>query len=115
MADNGPPPVGNREPPTPLRRPAGRSSNNGTRLRRQGERYFADGLRKLPHDHRLAILAVCAVEWGMFLADAVVETHDRHDGRTYRETARACEATARGRDGRGPRGAPGNSPSWGRR
>ena len=40
----------------------------------------------------LAILAVCAVEWEMFLADAVVETHDRLVGRTYREAARACEA-----------------------
>ena len=28
----------------------------------------------------------------MFLADAVVETHDRFVGRTYREAARACEA-----------------------
>ena len=28
----------------------------------------------------------------MFLADAVVETHDRLVGRTYREAARACEA-----------------------
>ena len=28
----------------------------------------------------------------MFLADAVVETHDRLGGRTYREAARACEA-----------------------
>ena len=40
-----------------------------TRLRRQGERYFADGLRELPDNRRLAILAVCAVEWEMFLAD----------------------------------------------
>ena len=63
-----------------------------TRLRRQGERYFADGLRELPDNRRLAILAVCAVEWEMFLADAVVETHDRLVGRTYREAARACEA-----------------------
>ena len=62
-----------------------------TRLRRQGERYFADGLRELPDNRRLAILAVCAVEWEMFLADAVVETHDRVVGRTYREAARACE------------------------
>ena len=30
-----------------------------TRLRRQGERYFADGLRELPDNRRLAILAVC--------------------------------------------------------
>ena len=63
-----------------------------TRLRRQGERYFADGLRELPDDRRLAILAVCAVEWEVFLTDAVVETHDRIVGRTYREAARACEA-----------------------
>ena len=63
-----------------------------TRLRRQGERYFADGLRELPDNRRLAILAVCAVEWEMFLADAVVETHDRVVGRTYREATRACEA-----------------------
>ena len=63
-----------------------------TRLRRQGERYFADGLRELPDNRRLAILAVCAVEWKMFFADAVVETHDRIVGRTYREAARACEA-----------------------
>ena len=63
-----------------------------TRLRRQGERYFADGLRELPDNRRLAILAVCAVEWEMFLAAAVVETHDRIVGRTYREAARACEA-----------------------
>ena len=34
-----------------------------TRLRRQGERYFADGLRELPDNRRLAILVVCAVEW----------------------------------------------------
>ena len=63
-----------------------------TRLRRQGERYFADGLRELPDNRRLAILAVCAVEWETFLADAVVETHDRIVGRTYREAARTCES-----------------------
>ena len=56
-----------------------------------GERYFADGLRELPDSRRLAILAVCAVEWELFLADAVVETHDRIVGRTYREAARTCE------------------------
>ena len=66
-------------------------SHRITRLRRQGERYFADGLRELPDNRRLAILAVCAVEWKMFLADAVVETHDRVVGRTYREAARTCE------------------------
>ena len=63
-----------------------------TRLRRQGERYFADGLRELPDSRRLAILAVCAVEWELFLADAVVETNDRIVGRTYREAARTCDA-----------------------
>ena len=63
-----------------------------TRLRRQGERYFADGLRELPDNRRLAILGVCAVEWETFVADAVVETHDRIVGRTYREAARTCES-----------------------
>ena len=61
-------------------------------MRRQGERYFADGLRELPDNRRRATLAVCAVEWEIFLADAVVETHDRIVGRTYREAARTCEA-----------------------
>ena len=63
-----------------------------TRLRRQGERYFADGLREFLENRRLAILAVCAVEWVMFLADAVVETHDRIVGRTYRTAVCTCEA-----------------------
>ena len=44
------------------------------RLRRQGERYFTDGLRDISGDRRLAILAVCAV----------VETHDRVVGQTFR-------------------------------
>ena len=52
------------------------------RLRRQGERYFADGLRGLPDDRRLAILAVCALEWRAAIADAIVETHDRIVGKT---------------------------------
>jgi hypothetical protein len=46
-----------------------------TRLRRQGDRYFADGLRDITSDRRLAILAVCAVDWQAAIADAVVETH----------------------------------------
>lgn len=45
-----------------------------TRLRRQGERYFADGLRDITSDRRLAILAVCAIEWKAAVADAVIET-----------------------------------------
>ena len=35
-----------------------------TRLRRQGERYYADGMRDLPEDRRLAILAVCTLNGG---------------------------------------------------
>ena len=62
-----------------------------TRLRRQGERYFADGLRELPDNRRIAMLAVCAAEWETFLADAVVETHDRIVGRTYRAAVHACQ------------------------
>jgi TnpA family transposase len=62
------------------------------RLRRQGERYFADGLRDITCDRRLAILAVCVVEWRAMLADAVVETHDRIVGKTWREAKKLCDA-----------------------
>ncbi|WP_139560457.1 Tn3 family transposase, partial [Escherichia coli] len=61
-------------------------------LRRQGERYYADGMRDLPEDRRLAILAVCVSEWQAMLADAVVETHDRIVGRLYRASERICHA-----------------------
>jgi len=60
------------------------------RLRRQGERYYADGMRDLPEERRLAILAVCALEWRASLADVVVETHDRIVGRLYRASERLC-------------------------
>ena len=62
------------------------------RLRRQGERHFADGLREMLDSRRLAILAVCAVEWQAGLADALVETHDRIVGRTWREAEKLCNA-----------------------
>ena len=62
------------------------------RLRRQGERYFTDGLRDISGDRRLAILAVCAVEWRGAIADAVVETHDRVVGQTFRSAKRLCDA-----------------------
>ena len=63
-----------------------------TRLRRQGERYFTDGLMDITSDRRLAILAVCVVEWKAAIADAVVETHDRIVGKTWREAKRLCDA-----------------------
>jgi len=63
-----------------------------TQLRRQGERYFADGLRDITSDRRLAILAVCAVEWHAAVADAVVETHDRIVGKTWQDAKRLCDA-----------------------
>jgi hypothetical protein len=47
-----------------------------TRLPRQGERYFADGLRDLTDHRRHAILAVCVSEWRSAIADALAETHD---------------------------------------
>ena len=59
------------------------------RLRRQGERYFTDGLRDISGDRRLAI---CAVEWRGAIADAVVETHDRIVGQTFRSAKRRCDA-----------------------
>jgi len=62
-----------------------------TQLRRQGERYFADGLRDITSDRRLAILAVCAVEWHAGIADAVVETHDRIVGKTWQDAKRLCD------------------------
>jgi len=62
------------------------------RLRRQGERYFAGDLRDISGDRRLAILAVCTLEWRSAIADTVVETHDRIVGKTWREAKRACNA-----------------------
>lgn len=59
------------------------------RLRRQGERYFADGMRDLPEHRRLAILAVCVNEWRFKISDALVETHDRIVGKLYKSAERA--------------------------
>ena len=64
------------------------------RLRRQGERYFADGLRDLGTDRRRAILTVCIIEWATSTADAVIETHDRIVGRTWREAKQLHDARA---------------------
>jgi TnpA family transposase len=61
-------------------------------LRRQGERYFADGMRELPAARKHAILAVCVIEWQAMVADAVLETHDRIVGRIYRAAERQREA-----------------------
>lgn len=71
---------------------AGIPPHRVTRLRRQGERYFADGLRDISSDRRLAILAVCAVEWRAAISDAVVETHDRIVGKTWQGAKRLCDA-----------------------
>ncbi|MGR3661755.1 MAG: Tn3 family transposase [Paracoccaceae bacterium] len=62
-----------------------------TRLRRQGERYFTDGLQDISSARRLAILATCVVEWRTIIADAVVETHDRIVGKTWRDASRLCD------------------------
>ena len=67
-------------------------SHRVTRLRRQGERHFADGLREMLDRRRLAILAVCAVEWQAGVADTLIETHDRIVGRIWREAAKLCGA-----------------------
>mgnify|MGYP001021823485 FL=1 len=65
-----------------------------TQLRRQGERYFAGDLRDISGDRRLAILAVCVLEWRSALADAIVETHDRIVGKTWREAKSRRDARA---------------------
>jgi TnpA family transposase len=61
------------------------------RLRRQGERYFTDGLRDITSDRRLAILAVCVVERAAAVADTVVETHDRIVGAIWRDAKKICD------------------------
>ncbi len=61
-------------------------------LRRQGERYFTDGLRDITSDRRLAILATCIVEWSAAIADTIVETHDRIVGSIWREAKKICDA-----------------------
>ncbi|MDE4134770.1 Tn3 family transposase [Phaeobacter sp. QD34_3] len=71
---------------------AGIPPHRVTRLQRQGERYFADGLRDISSDRRLAILAVCAVAWRAALADAVIETHDRIVGKTWQGAKKLCDA-----------------------
>ena len=71
---------------------AGVPPHRVARLRRQGERYFADGLRDLNADRRRAILAVCVIEWAAATADAVIETHDRIVGRTWREAKQLYDA-----------------------
>ena len=67
-------------------------AHRAARLRRQGERYFADGLREAADHRRLAILAVCVVEWRARLVDTVVDTHDRIVGRTWRDAKGVCDA-----------------------
>lgn len=52
-------------------------------LRQQGEAYYADGLRDINETRRLAILAVCAIEWKAMITDAILETHDRIVGKLY--------------------------------
>ena len=39
-------------------------------------------------------LAVCVLEWRSALADAIVETHDRIVGKTWREAKSRCDAHA---------------------
>lgn len=71
---------------------AGVPPHRVARLRRQGERYFADGLRDLGADRRRAIMAVCVIEWATATADAVIETHDRIVGRTWRDAKQLHDA-----------------------
>jgi len=75
---------------------AGTPPHRVARLRRQGERYFTDGLRDITSDRRSAILAVCVVEWEAAIADTVVETHDRIVGKTWREAKRLHDETIAG-------------------
>src|SRR3546814_17796963 len=61
-----------------------------TRLRRQGDRYYADGMRDLPEDRRLATLAVCTLEWRPSLAHVIGETQDIIVGRLLLDSELLC-------------------------
>ncbi len=61
-----------------------------TRLRQLGKSYFSHNLKEVSTQRRLAILTVCVIEWQLEIADAVVETHDRIVGRTWRDAQRSC-------------------------
>jgi TnpA family transposase len=74
----------------------GLPSHKIKRLRRHGERYFASDLRELSDDKRYAIMAVCVIGWHAAISDAVVETHDRIVGRTWREAKRMADARIEG-------------------
>ena len=64
-----------------------------TRLRRQGERYFADGLRELPDNRRPRDSRGLRRRVGdVSRRRGGGETHDRIVGRTYREATRTCDA-----------------------
>ena len=69
------------------------------RLRREGERRYADDLRALSETRRFAILTACAVEWRAMLADAAIETHARILGRLYRQAERRRDEQLEGRRG----------------
>lgn len=62
-----------------------------TRLRRMGESYFGHQLREISDNRRMAILAVCALEWQSAIGDTIIETHDRICGRIWRDAQHACD------------------------
>jgi len=57
-------------------------------LLQQGEAYYADGLRDINETRRLAILAVCVIEWKFMITDSILETHDRIVGKVYTDCKR---------------------------
>lgn len=61
------------------------------RLKRQGERYFAKDVRLLALTRRLATFAACAIEWKSELADALVDTHQRVVGASWRQAKKLAE------------------------
>nr|WP_241379626.1 hypothetical protein [Klebsiella pneumoniae] len=58
--------------------------------------YFAPVVVAVTWARRWAILAVCVVEWEAAIADAIVETHDRIVGKTWREAKRQHDETISG-------------------
>jgi hypothetical protein len=58
------------------------------RLRRQGERFFADGMRDHPLHKRIATIATYLLEWQRNIADAILKSRDKIVGNLFRPSER---------------------------
>ena len=82
--------------------------HRATRLRRQGERYFAGDLRDISGDRRLAILAVCALGWRSAIAPSRQIALQSPAGQWIPLLKRTTGSLAR----HGVRQSPAATPAW---